>query len=123
MAGKDFQFFLILIMPRLPLTTAVTTHPREKTILLNQRIGEGSQKQLSSSGDEQVNQQLIQALALTSSDASQINDGTEGAVHEPGRPELLKSVLTIFAGPNQAVTTHSREKTILINQWIGEGSQ
>ncbi|XP_065583005.1 uncharacterized protein LOC136042062 isoform X2 [Artemia franciscana] len=101
MAGKDFQFFLILIMPRLPLTTAVTTHPREKTILLNQRIGEGSQKQLSSSGDEQVNQQLIQALALTSSDASQINDGTEGAVHEPGRPELLKSVLTIFAGPNQ----------------------
>ena len=72
-------------MPRLPLTTAVTTHPREKTILLNQRIGEGPQEQLSSSGDEQVNQQLIQALALTYSDAIQLNDGTEGAVHEPGR--------------------------------------
>ncbi|XP_065584810.1 uncharacterized protein LOC136043815 [Artemia franciscana] len=76
---------------KLPLTTAVTTHPREKTILLNQRIGEGSQKQLSSPGDEQVNQQLIQTLALISSDAIQLNDGTEGAVDEPGRPELLKS--------------------------------
>jgi len=38
---------------------------------------------LSSSGDEQMNQELIQTLALGSSDAIQLNDGTEGAVHEP----------------------------------------
>ncbi|XP_065584530.1 uncharacterized protein LOC136043539 [Artemia franciscana] len=94
--GKDQKYCL-----KHPLTTAVTTHPREKIILLNQRIGEGSQKQLSSSGDEQVNQQLIQTPAWTSSDAIQLNDGTEGAVHEPRRPELLKSFSTGFAGPNQ----------------------
>ncbi|XP_065558783.1 nipped-B-like protein B isoform X2 [Artemia franciscana] len=93
------------LLPQLPLPTAVTTHSREKTLLFHQRIGEESQKQLSSSGDEQVNQQLIQALALTSSDAIQLKDGTEGAVHDPGRPELLKTLLksfpTVFAGPNQ----------------------
>ncbi|KAK2726868.1 hypothetical protein QYM36_007645, partial [Artemia franciscana] len=51
------------------------------------------------------NQQLVQAVDLASANAIQLNDGTEGAVHEPGRPELLKTNLksfsTIFAGPNQ----------------------
>lgn len=52
-----------------------------------------------------MNQQLIQVLALTSSNVIQLKDGTKGAWHEPGRPELLKTVLksfpTIFAGPSQ----------------------
>jgi len=49
------NFLISSVLAQLPLTIAVRTHSREKTILFNQRVGERSQKQLSSSGDEQVN--------------------------------------------------------------------